>query len=280
MLANCHIHAALDGYDWKAALARHRNAPDEAAIRQMLEGYRRQGYTYLRDGGDRFGACCLAKTLAPEYGITYRSPGAPLFMAGHYGSFIGTPYADAREYSSLVSRLRQAGADHIKIMISGLMDFHRFGVLTEPSLPENTIGELIRIAHDQGLPVMAHANGTQAVVAAARWGVDSVEHGAYLQEEALCAMKENSVIWVPTLSAIGNLLETQRYSRQTVSEILHSAQENVAAFHRLGGLLASGDDAGAWGVPHGSSRETEYLQQAGVDGEALKKGTLALISRF
>lgn len=280
LLANCHMHAALDGYDWKAALARHRNEPNETVIRQMLARYRERGFTYLRDGGDRFGACRLAKALAPEYGITYSSPGAPLYLAGHYGGFIGTAYENIDEFCRLVRQARQDGADFIKIMISGLMDFDRFGVLTEPALPENLIRELITVAHGEGFAVMAHANGTEAVLAAARSGVDSIEHGAYLHEEALHAMAENGTVWVPTLSTVGNLLGSDRYCQSAVQRILEHTSENVRIFHQMGGAVAPGDDAGAWRVPHGGMTELTYLQNAGIDSISVETATQTLIRKF
>ena len=89
MGADCHMHMILDGYDWKAAIGRHREAVDEPWIRQRLAEYQKLGFTYLRDGGDRWGAGAKARSLAPEYGITYRTPLAPLCKKGHYGGFIG-----------------------------------------------------------------------------------------------------------------------------------------------------------------------------------------------
>ena len=77
-MVDCHMHMVLDGIDWRAALARHRAAPDIPWIRKQLEIYRSLGFTYLRDGGDRFGAGKAARELAPEYGITYRTPLSPL----------------------------------------------------------------------------------------------------------------------------------------------------------------------------------------------------------
>ena len=195
----------LDGLDWRSAIGRHKDAPQEDWIRGVLQEYARQGFGYLRDGGDRWGVGAKARELSGEYGIVYRMPLAPLCRRGHYGAFIGTGYGDLREYTALVLRQRELGADFIKIMISGLMDFDRFGVLTEEGLPGEEIRELIHIAHEEGFAVMAHANGARTVEAAARAGVDSVEHGAYLDEEALRAMKENGTVWVPTLSTIGNL---------------------------------------------------------------------------
>lgn len=280
MKADCHIHAVLDGVDWKKAIHRHSEKPDEGFIRKMLETYQAQGYTYLRDGGDRWGAGKMARQLAPEYGITYRTPGSPLCQKGHYGGFIGCTYETVKEYRDLVVKIRETGGDFIKIMISGLMDFDRFGVLTEPGMEDSQIRELIEIAHGEGMAVMAHANSADTVIAAASAGVDSVEHGAYLNEEALQAMHQAGTVWVPTLSTIGNLRGKGRFQEDVVEKILESALKNVERFHQLGGLLAPGTDAGAWAVCHGSETELPLLQQAGVTEEALQKGIQTIIKRF
>lgn len=279
MKADCHIHMVLDGVDWKSAIARHKVKPEEGFIRQTLATYRDLGYTYLRDGGDRWGVGAKARELAVEYGITYRTPLAPLCYAGHYGAFIGKPYENLQEYARLVAQTREQGGDFIKIMISGLMDFDRFGVLTEDSLPAELIAELIHIPHEEGMSVMAHANGISALYAAeAR--VDSVEHGAYLTEETLWAMKENGAVWVPTLSTIGNLRGTGRFSEPDVAKILEAALINVEKFHQMGGLLASGTDAGAWAVPHGSTTEEGYFAMAGVGEDALAQGLSVIQTKF
>ena len=282
MLWDCHMHMVLDGRDWHAAIGRHREKPREDWIRGVLQQYVRQGFGYLRDGGDRWGVGAKARELAPEYGIRYRTPLAPLYHRGHYGAFIGTGYGDLREYTALVRQQRERGADFIKIMISGLMDFDRFGVLTEEGLPGEEIRELIHIAHEEGFAVMAHANGARTVEAAAAAGVDSVEHGAYLDEEALCAMKENGTVWVPTLSAVGNLRGKGRFREEAVEAILESALENVRAFAALGGFLAPGTDAGAWAVPHGGLSEYALMELAlgKAAEETLERGAKKIAGRF
>lgn len=280
MVADCHMHMVLDGTWWKDALARHAQKPDDDFIHTALESYRQAGVTYLRDGGDRWGVGKRARELAKAYGITYRTPLAPLCRKGHYGGFIGLCYENEKEYARLVVQNRQQGADFIKIMIAGLMDFDRFGVLTLPGLPEKQIKWLIHIAHEEGMSVMAHANGARTVEAAAEAGVDSVEHGAYLDEAALCAMKEAGAVWVPTLSTIGNLRGKGRFSEKAVEQILESALENVGLYARLGGLIAPGTDAGAWAVPHGCETELPLLQTAGVTPEQLAKGVAAIREKF
>lgn len=282
MKCDCHMHMILDGKDWKTAIHRHTLGPEEGFIRDVLGEYRRLGYTYLRDGGDRWGAGKRARELATEYGIRYRTPLSPLCQAGHYGGFIGEKYENLREYTELVKKQRSNGADFIKIMISGLMDFDRFGILTEPGMEPGQIRELIHIAHEEGLSVMAHANGARTVEAAAAAGVDSVEHGAYLDRDALAAMAQMGTVWVPTVSTIGNLQGKGRFYEEAVCRILDSALENVAKFAGMDGVIACGSDAGAWAVPHGCETEEVWLARAlGAETAAiLQKGNQKIIEKF
>ena len=280
MYADCHMHMVLDGLDWRSAIARHSGGPDREWIRRTLAVYRDRGYTYLRDGGDRWGVGAAARAMAPEFGITYRTPLANLCQKGRYGGFIGETYETVKDYAAMVKTLRSRGGDFVKIMISGLMDFSQCGVLTESGMPAGQIRELVHIAHEEGFAVMAHANGAATVLAAANAGVDSVEHGAYLNEEALWAMKEAGTVWVPTLSTVGNLRGKGRFPEEAVSGILESALENVAAFASMGGLIAPGTDAGAWAVPHGSDTEVPLLAQAGVTDDRLRQGIQTIQKKF
>ncbi|MBQ9761935.1 MAG: amidohydrolase family protein [Oscillospiraceae bacterium] len=279
MPIDAHMHMVLDAIDHRGAINRHRNGPDMAYIRHILARYRDAGFTYLRDGGDRWGVGAAARAIAGEYGIRYRTPLANLCLKGHYGGFIGEYYENLRDYSEKIKNLRQKGGDFVKIMISGLMDFDRFGVLSEEPLPPELIRELIHIAHEEGFTVMAHANGARTVEAAAAAGVDSVEHGAYLDGEALEAMKEKGCVWVPTLSTIGNLRGRGRFDETAVARILESALENVAHFSNMGGLIAPGTDAGAWAVPHGTDSEYGLLLSV-TTMETLRRGGEMIINKF
>ena len=279
MNMDCHIHMVLDGADWKAAIGRHKIKPDEAFVRQVLADYQKKGYSYLRDGGDRWGVGQKARALAGEYGITYRTPLAPLCKKGHYGAFIGETYENLRQYGEIVKKRRETGGDFVKIMISGLMDFDRYGVLSENGMTGEDIRELVHIAHEEGFAVMAHANGARTVEAAADAGVDSVEHGAYLDEESLCAMKERGTVWVPTLSAIGNLIGKGRFDDGAVARILDSSMENLRRFENMGGLIACGSDAGAWAVPHGAQTEERWLSKA-VEEETIRRGNETIRKKF
>lgn len=279
MKCDCHMHMVLDGVEWKNSIRRHENEPDLNWIRAVLGKYRELGYEYLRDGGDRWGVGRAARQMAAEYGIRYRTPLAPLCKAGHYGTFIGEKYDNMAQYGALVRKFRADGADFIKIMISGLMDFDRFGVLTEDGLETWEIRELIHIAHTEGFSVMAHCNGAGTTEAAAAAGVDSIEHGAYLDGDALAAMKENGTVWVPTVSTIGNLRGRGRFNERAVEAILESAMENVEWFAKMGGLIAVGSDAGAWAVEHGCESEETLLLQV-CPKAVLEQGNRVIREKF
>lgn len=274
------MHTVLDGLYWKAAIDRHREHPLEDYIQTVLNTYRELGYTYLRDGGDRWGVGKRARQLAAPMGITYRTPLSPLCKAGCYGAFIGETFQNEKEFAALAEKQKKNGGDFIKIMISGLMDFDNPGKLMQEGPSAEEISYMISISKNLGMSVMAHCNGVYAALAAATAGVDSIEHGAYLNEEALCAMKEANVVWVPTLSTIGNLLGKGRYPDKGVEEILESALKNVKAYKDLGGLVACGSDAGAWAVPHGCETEISWLHKAGLTDAEIQKGNQAIIEKF
>ncbi|MFR7743609.1 MAG: hypothetical protein ACLU3I_10185 [Acutalibacteraceae bacterium] len=75
-MVDCHIHMVLDGVNWKDAIARHKAAPQEALIRQTLGHYRALGFSYLRDGGDRWRRVRSGREAGP--GIRHTLPVAGL----------------------------------------------------------------------------------------------------------------------------------------------------------------------------------------------------------
>lgn len=284
MLGDCHIHMILDGVYYRAAIDRQKARPDEALIRARLADYAARGVRFLRDGGDAWDVGLTASRLAGEYGIRYRTPAFPICRKGHYGGFIGRGFSDLAEYRALVAEVRQKGGHFVKIMVSGLMDFDHFGVLTDTPCPLELARDLIAVAHDAGFSVMAHANGREAVSAALTAGVDSIEHGAYLDGETLAQLAESKAVWVPTLVTIGNLRGLGRFPDAVLEPLLALQQENVAKAASLGAYIALGTDAGAYAVYHGQAVAEEYalLRQAlGERTDAiLRQGEQQIRSRF
>ncbi len=258
MFGECHAHVIMDGKNYKAAVAIHKEKPDEGAIREHLEAWQQAGITFVRDGGDAYGVSERARELAGEYGIDYRSPIFAIHKRGHYGGIVGLPYDDHQGYRDLVKTAKLRGADFIKIMISGIMEFDTFGKLTEEGLEADEIAYLIGTAHDAGLRVMAHGNGDAVAHAALNAGVDTLEHGNYMEEETLCQLAESETIWVPTFAPIGNLIGCGRFPDGQVRAILKRQQEAVQFAFERGARIGLGSDSGAYLVPHGQGLMDEY----------------------
>ncbi|MBQ9968760.1 MAG: amidohydrolase family protein [Oscillospiraceae bacterium] len=284
MLGDCHIHMILDGVYYRAAIDHHKEKPDEGLIRQRLSDYAARGITYLRDGGDAWGVGLLASKLAAEYGITYRTPAFNICRAGHYGCFIGKGFSDFSEYKALVGEVRSLGGHFIKIMVSGLMDFDRFGVITDTPCSYELCHDMIAYAHDRGLAVMAHANGDEAVSDALRAGVDSIEHGAYLSDETLHLLAETEAVWVPTAVTIANLIGEGRFPDAVLAPLLELHLGNVSKAASFGAKLALGTDAGAYAVYHGEAvaQEACLLRNAIGNGadEILRQGERSIQEKF
>ncbi len=286
MFGECHAHFFMNGYDYKEAVATHREQIQDRCIRAWFEAYQANGVSFIRDGGDAYGVSKRAKELAPEYGIDYRTPIFAIHKNGHYGGIVGFGFDNMKEYHRLVKKAMEEGADFIKIMVSGIMDFHHFGVLTDTPLSREEIKEMIHIAHEEGMAVMAHANGNEAVLYAVEAGVDSIEHGNYLQEECLLAMARSRAVWVPTLATIGNLRGCNRYPREEVQKIYRRAARQLREGYGLGIHLALGSDAGAYLVGHGKGIVDEYHCFTEILGdsqqlkERLQRGEEEIRSRF
>lgn len=270
MFGECHAHIIMDGKNYKAAVSLHKVSPCEDAVREHLLAWQKAGVTFVRDGGDALNVSKLAKTLAPEYGIDYRTPLFAIHKKGHYGGIVGHAFRDMQEYRSLVLQAKADGADFIKIMISGIMDFSCFGALSEEGLPPDEIQEMIDFAHSTGMRVMAHGNGDGPVRAAVEAGVDTLEHGNYLSDSTIKLLAESPVIWVPTFAPTGNLLGCGRFPDSQVKKILKRQMNCVRRAFSLGAHLGLGSDAGAYLVPHGQGLFDEYawfLQAVGDENQ-------------
>ena len=258
MFGECHAHIAMDGENYKQAMARHANGPDEAHIRACFEAYKTQGIRFVRDGGDAYDVSRAAVTLAPEYGIEYRTPIFAIHKVGHYGSIVGRAFANMREYEQLVHEAHRQGADFIKIMTTGIMDFDVFGRITHSDLDASEVREMVHIAHELGFAVMSHTNGKRAVMDAVEAGVDSIEHGNYIDEECIAALAESRTCFVPTATVARNLMGRGLFEEETLRRIDEASRWAISRAFEAGCFIAVGSDAGAVGVPHGVGCRNEY----------------------
>ncbi len=161
------------------------------------------------------------------------------------------------------------GVDLIKIMPSG-------GVLDESSSVDNaqmTMAELeavIAAAHDYGFPVAAHAHGTEAIRRAVMAGVDSIEHGTFMDEADMKLMKQRGTWYVPTIIAGEYVAQKARIPGYYPAQVAAKAAQvgplimaTAGKAYRAGVPIAFGTDAGVY--PHGeNAHEFELMVQAGM----------------
>ena len=247
----------MDGVNYRRAVDMHKNGPDDQIIKAHLKAYQDKGITFVRDGGDALGVSLRAKEIAPEYGIDYRTPVFAIHKEGHYGSIVGKSFATMREFHDRVLEAKKAGADFIKIMTTGIMDFNAHGAVTGTPLDAAEVKEMVHIAHEEGMNVMSHTNGDYGVQAAVEAGVDSLEHGNYMNEDSLAMLAQSHTVWVPTLVTVRNLMGDGRYEDEVLWPIIESAKENVRKAFQLGIKVAPGSDAGAYRVLHGQGIQDE-----------------------
>lgn len=286
MLCDCHIHIALDAADYRTAAARHGGTGgiDERAIRAALAAYRDAGVTFLRDGGDKWGCNLAARQLAPEYGIEMVVPGPALYFAGSYGGFLGVPFSDYASFCERLAHVRTLGADFVKVILTGIMDFDTYGSITGTPVAPQLVYDIVSAAHDAGMAVMAHVNGAPQILAAVEAEVDSIEHGYFGNAESRAALAASNTIWVPTISPVANLIGTGIAPDETLARICDEQAAAVREVAALGGLIAPGSDAGSHGVSHGEGalQEYRYLEEAlgEQSADVLERGAAALRNRW
>jgi imidazolonepropionase-like amidohydrolase len=171
------------------------------------------------------------------------------------------------------------GADVIKITATG-------GVLSQASSGMNSqfddaeLKALIAAAKDYGFKVAAHAHGAEGMKRALRAGVDSIEHGTYMDDEAIALFKKSGGWYVPTISAGRYVAEKAKeadyYSplvRPKAAAIGPQIQGTFARAYKAGVKIAFGTDAGVF--PHGeNAREFAYMVEAGMPAlEAIRSAT-------
>ena len=288
--AECHAHMVLDGVDFRAALARHAQRPEEPFIRRILEAYRAAGITYIRDGGDNSGTSVRARELAQEYGIEYRTPVFAIHKNGFYGKIVGKGFDTIAEYRELIAEVKRQRGDFVKVMLGGILDFGHYPEITGGGLTGDWMKEMVHIAHDEGFAVMAHVNGEEAVCEALEAGIDSLEHGFLQTEKCLELLAKTGAVWVPTLAPVMNQLGDGRFPDGILSAYGEAQKRNIRRAMGLGVKMAAGSDAGAYRVLHseGFKDELKWMHAACEQDKLsenamrarLQAGAEEIVSRF
>jgi imidazolonepropionase-like amidohydrolase len=276
---DAHTHVTGESSDnWLAdTVGSLRRGVAESAIR-ATEFARRTlmaGFTTIRDvGGNDFVDVALRNAIragsvpGPRMLVAVNSLGA----RGGHCDLTGYPYqlfgpepgiaqgiaAGADGFRDAVRFQVKYGADVIKVCATG-------GVLSladevdTPQITQDEMNAIVDEAHRLRKRAAAHAHGAEGAKVAIRAGIDSIEHGSFLDEEALRMMKERGTYLVPTLLA-GEYVAGKAAERHYPPEITAKAQAAVAArsamFRRalqMGIKVAFGTDSAV--SPHGRNAE-------------------------
>jgi imidazolonepropionase-like amidohydrolase len=284
-LIDCHVHMTFSGdLDWLRAMERGFSYQFFEAARNL----RRTidiGITTVRDAGFTDRGVKQAVEDGLVEGPRLRLAVSILGQTGGHSDgmmpcgvdvnpppYPGMPSGVVDGRNDVRARTREilrAGADHIKIAASG-------GVLSPTSDPKlaqflpDEIEEIVAVARAAGTYVMAHAQSADGIKNALRAGVRSIEHGVYLDDEAIELMLANDAWLVPTLIAPRGVLDAIERGEQLPARVIEKAHEVTAAhadsFRRAvaaGVKIAMGTDTGV--TPHGENlRELGLMADAGM----------------
>jgi len=177
------------------------------------------------------------------------------------------------------------GTDLIKITVTGgVLSIARSGMA--PQFSEEELRAIVTTAHDYGMTVAAHAHGLEGMRRAVKAGVDSIEHGTFMDRELMELMKKSGTHYVPTISA-GRWVHEQAQKPGVYPEIVRTKalaigpqiQKTFGDAYRAGVRVMFGTDAGVY--PHGqNAREFQYMVEAGMPAiEAIQAATI-VAARF
>ena len=285
-LIDAHVHLV-----WSASAEPHEVVERESRALTALRCannaalHLRAGVTTVRDVGSTDGLAIevgRAVQLGILPGPKVVAAGRAIAMTGGHGWFLGREADGAEAVRHAAREEMKAGATCIKLMASGGV----YGHAEEPGSPQLTVEEMragVEETHKAGRKVAAHAYSVEAVGNALDAGVDSIEHGSFIDRDTAGRMRESGTYLVPTMSVYramserGPELGAPEYIRRKTAEVLKASREAFRVALEAGVPVAAGTDCGAPGHPHGTLPEELMLMvESGASPiQALRFGTSA-----
>lgn len=283
-LINCHVHLCFGAEADPVRVMR-----DEPYALTALKVLRRAqetveaGVTTVRDlGGRDYAEFAVRRAVAEGLfpGPRILGAGRPVCMTGGHGNAIGREADGPDDARKAVREQLKAGADVIKLIATG-------GVMTpgvEPGSPQLTLEEMraaIEEATKAGRRTAAHAQGSTGIADAIEAGITTIEHGIFLTDEIVAAMKRKGVFLVATLaapaaiSAGGLAAGIPDYMVRKSDAVVTAHVASFRRAHEAGARIAAGADSGTPLNPHGSLLpELELMVKYGMTPlEAIRSAT-------
>lgn len=225
-MTDVHVHlTGTSGEPWYSDFTQKKSDPYKATVGlthalEMAQG----GFTTVRDLGGETSTVIAVRDAVEEGrfpGPRIKVSGAPLsVVGGHADAATGLPpelaaavneahlnpsvCTGAEECQKVVRQLAADGVDVIKIMVTGgVLDPGARGL--EQHFTDEEMKAICDMAHFMGLKVAAHAHGAKGIDAAVRAGVDSIEHGTFIDAQGVKDMKARGTYFVATLMAFSGV---------------------------------------------------------------------------
>jgi len=288
-MTDVHVHLTQDsGTPWYAYYTQKYSNPYAATVglTHALE-MARGGFTTVRDlGGDTSTVIAVRDAVAEGRfpGPRIKVSGAPLsIIGGHADAATAVPPELAQaineahlnpsvctgveECQKVVRQLAAAGVDVIKVMATGgVLDPGAMGL--EQHFTDAELKGIADMAHAMHLKVAAHAHGAGGILAAANAGIDSIEHGTFLDEAGMRAMKAHGTYYSATLMAFSGVQSIMGTGKLTPAMEAKAATtfavwgKGLNLAYRNGVKIALGTDSAV--APHNqANKELELMVSKG-----------------
>ncbi|MCD0504563.1 metal-dependent hydrolase family protein [Bordetella petrii] len=282
-LADCHVHLVYTGSaDPHAQMNRQGPAQITLTALENAQAALRGGVTAVRDcGGKDYLEFGVRDAIARGVfaGPTIKAAGRMICMTGGHGNRLGRVADGCDEVVKAVREQVHAGCDLVKIMATG-------GVMTpgvNPMDAHYSFDEMRVGVHEAkrfSKSTASHAQGTEGILNAVRAGIDSIEHGIFMDEQCLREMLESQTYLVPTIAALRNILSNAdngipEYVVDKARAVEQRHRESFQMYYRAGGRIAMGTDAGTPFNRHGrNAEELAFMVEFGMTPiDALVAGT-------
>jgi len=179
----------------------------------------------------------------------------------------GSTCDGAADCRRAVRRQVMQGADVIKIATTGGGGDAGGNEDAAPEMQFDEVEAIVQTAHALGRKVAAHAHGTAGILLALRAGVDSIEHGGFIDSEGIAQLKKRDATLVPTMSVIDKIAKeidkADAKDKPRMQGFLDKMPKNVGAAYRSGARIAFGTDASI--TEHGANaHEFEWYLRIGM----------------
>lgn len=303
-LMDMHVHITSE-YSRNSELDRFKKDGTDVAIDGVMFAERtlQAGFTTVRDLGDGFRASIAlrnainaGKVSGPRIfaaGKSIATTGGHADPTNGWADHLGGKDVGPREgvidgtaaAAQAVRQRYKEGSDVIKITATGgVLSIAKSGL--NPQFTEEEVRTIVQTARDYGFKVAAHAHGAEGMKRAVRGGVDSIEHGTFMDDETIRLMRERGTYYVPTITAGQWVFDRSQEEgffpaivRPKAAEVGPQIQRTFARAYRGGVKILFGTDTGV--SAHGdNAREFELMVEAGMPPMAAIRSATAEPAKF